>query len=146
MLQNRRRELAGMENPSCGMSRSRNVRMKSPPRRPPAATAAHERGNPPRAQALQAGLADLVEGKARERVVRNSAGQRLRRLPQEVRRRAPEHEKARRGPGSIDQHAEHRKEPRPSLDLVEHHEAPEALEGQERVESRARSSGLSRSK
>jgi hypothetical protein len=55
--------------------------------------------------------------------VQDPARERLGRLPQELRRRAPEHEKPRRQGAAVRQRAQDREQIGPSLDLVDDDQA-----------------------
>ena len=122
--------------PSCGTSRSRNVRRKS--RRHAALSTVERAVNRPRESAaqpgpIQRGDADLVQRQARQLVEGDAAGQRLRALAEQLRRGAAEHEEPGRPARPVGEDTKRRKQIRPSLDLVEHDEAPEVAERQFRI-------------
>jgi hypothetical protein len=62
-----------------------------------------------------------------------AAGQALRALPHQVARSAPQDQETRRLVPAVGQHSEDRKEVGPTLDLVDHDQAPERLEGGPRL-------------
>ena len=89
---------------------------------------------------------DLAEREARERDDLQPAGERLRRLPQQVRRRAAEDQEARGQRPPVREHPQHGEEIGAPLHLVDHHHSVETRERRHRLFEPARLVGSSRSK
>ena len=84
--------------------------------------ARYESGKPPRSHS-RSQVVHLPKPEAVQLVERNAPGQRLGRLTEELRGRAPQHEESGRCPRPVREDAQQREHVGKPLDLVEHHQS-----------------------
>ena len=136
MVQKRRRVGPGTRMPSPGRSRSRNVRTKLSSQRKALGfdRASQASGKPPRSQRRSIrSWPTSARPSPPQAVVINPARERLRRLSEQIRRRAAQHQEPRPPRAAVRRHAKDRKPVGPALHLVDHDQTAQSIQNEPRV-------------